>query len=192
VRGVSGPEEHLRADAVRNRAALLEAAAEVLAAAPEASLAEVATRAGLGRATLYRHFESRDALIAAIRAEVLSRAATALADADLAECDTREGLRRAAGALVPLGLRFRILLAEGADTDPEFLTARDRTLAPLAALLERGRAAGEVSPTASPAWLALSLAGLLLTAVRAAAAGLLDPADAGELVATSFLDGHGA
>lgn len=191
MRGVSGPEEHLRADAVRNRAALLEAAAEVLAAAPHASLAEVATRARLGRATLYRHFDNRDALIAAIRAEVLARAATALADADLAQCDTREGLRRAAAALVPLGLRFRILLAEGADTDPEFLAARDRTLAPLAALLERGRAAGEVAATPSTAWLAMALAGLLMTAVRAAAAGVVDPVDAGELVAAAFLDGFG-
>ncbi|HEY0951198.1 TetR/AcrR family transcriptional regulator [Nocardioides sp.] len=188
---MSGPEEHLRADAVRNRAALLEAAAEVLATAPDASLAEVATRARLGRATLYRHFESRDTLIAAIRAEALDRAATALAAADLTQCDTREGLRRAGAALVPLGLRFRILLAEGADTDPEFLAARDRTLAPLAALLERGRATGEIAPTASTPWLGLTLAGLLMTTVRAAAAGLVDPTDAGELVAATFLDGFG-
>ena len=88
-------------------------------------------------------------------------------------------------------MRFRILLTEGADADPEFLTARDQTLAPLVALLERGRAAGEISPTTSAAWLGLALAGLLMTAVRAAAAGLVDPADAGELVAASFLDGFG-
>lgn len=184
-------DEHLRADAVRNRAALLEAAAEVLATTPDASLAEVAARAGLGRATLYRHFENRDALLAGIQAEVLARAAEALAAAHLPECDTREGLRRAAGALVPLGMRFRILLTEGADADPEFLAARDQTLAPLVALLERGRAAGEISPTTSTAWLGLALAGLLMTAVRAAAAGLVDPADAGELVAAGFLDGFG-
>lgn len=184
-------DDHLRADAVRNRAALLEAAAEVLATTPDASLAEVAARAGLGRATLYRHFENRDALLAGIQAEVLARAAEALAAAHLTDCDTREGLRRAATALVPLGMRFRILLTEGSDADPEFLAARNRTLAPLWALLERGQATGEISSRASTPWVGLALAGLLMTTVRAAAAGLVDPGDAGELVAAAFLDGFG-
>ena len=189
---MAGQEEHPRADALRNRAALLDAAAEVLATTPDASLAEVAHRAGLARATLYPHFESRDALLGAIQAEALERAAAALDGAGLPDCSTREGLRRAAGALVPLGMRFRILLTEGSDTDPEFLAARTRTLAPLWTLLERGQATGEISPTASTPWLGLVLAGLLMTTVRAAAAGLVDPGDAGELVAASFLDGFGA
>ena len=188
---MAGQDEHPRADALRNRAALLDAAADVLAAAPDASLTEVAKRAGLARATLYRHFESRDALLGAIQAEALERASAALDGAHLTDCDTREGLRRAATALVPLGMRFRILLTEGADADPEFLAARNRTLAPLWALLERGQATGEISSRASTPWVGLALAGLLMTTVRAAAAGLVDPGDAGELVAAAFLDGFG-
>ena len=184
-------EEHIRADALRNRAALLDAAADVLAVAPHASLSEVATRAGLGRATLYRHFDSRDALRVAIREEALSRAAAALAGEDLTSCDTREALRRAAAVLVPLGMRFRILLTEGSDTDPGFLAARNEALAPLWEVLARGVEAGELSATTSIAWLGMVLAGLLMSAVRAAGAGLIDPADAGALVADSFIDGFG-
>lgn len=185
-------EEHARADAVRNRAALLDAAADVLAVAPHSSLAEVATRAGLGRATLYRHFENREALRAAIRAEALSRAATALADADLLECDTREGIRRAAAVLVPLGVRFRILLSEGADTDEDFLAARNEAMAPLWGVLARGVETGDLPPSANTAWLGLVLAGTLMAAVRAAGAGLIDPAEAGDLVADAFVSGFGA
>lgn len=188
---MAGQDEHPRADALRNRAALLDAAADVLAASPEASLTEVANRAGLARATLYRHFENRDALLGAIQTEALERAAAALDGAGLPDCDTREGLRRAAAALVPLGMRFRILLTEGSDADPGFIAARTRTLAPLVALLERGQKAGEISPAASTPWLGLALAGLLMTTVRAAAMGLVDADDAGELVATTFLDGLG-
>jgi AcrR family transcriptional regulator len=184
-------EEHIRADALRNRAALLDAAADVLAIAPQASLSEVATRAGLGRATLYRHFDSRDALRAAIREEALSRAAAALAGEDLRSCDTREALRRAAAVLVPLGMRFRILLTEGSDADPGFLAARNEALAPLWEVLARGVEAGEVTAPTSTAWLGMVLAGLLMSAVRAADAGLIDPTDAGDLVANSFLDGFG-
>jgi AcrR family transcriptional regulator len=180
-----------RADAVRNRAALVEAAAEVLAASPGASLAEVASRAGLGRATLYRHFESRESLRAAIREEALSRAAEVLATVRLDDCSAREGVRRAAAALVPVGLRFRILLAEGVDTDPDFLAARDRALAPLMRLVQRGVAAGDLRPGADPRWVGMVLAGLLTTAVRAAGAGVIDADQAGDLVSRGLFDGFG-
>lgn len=182
-------EERNRADALRNRAALLDAAAEVLAEAPQASLAEVATRAGLGRATLYRHFDSRSALQAAIREEALARAAATLAAADLSDCDTREGIRRAADALVPLGMRFRILLTDGSDTDADFLAARNQTLAPLWSVLARGVETGELPRTANIGWLGMVLAAVLMTAVRAADAGVIDPGDAGALVADTFMDG---
>jgi AcrR family transcriptional regulator len=184
-------EERARADAMRNRSALLDAAADVLAVAPQASLAEVATRAGLGRATLYRHFENRDALRAAIRAEALSRASEALAGAGLSDCGTHEGIRRAAAVLVPLGMRFRILLTEGADNDEDFLAARNEALEPLFGVLIRGVENGELSRSANPAWLGLVLAGILMSAVRAAGAGLIDPDGAGDLVANAFMDGSG-
>jgi AcrR family transcriptional regulator len=55
----------LRADARRNRDALLVAAAALFAErGVDASLEEVARRAGVGIGTLYRHFPSREALIA--------------------------------------------------------------------------------------------------------------------------------
>src|SRR4249920_3641571 len=56
-----------RADAVRNRERVLEAAAEVFSAGgPDASLEAVARRAGVGIGTLYRHFPTREALFEAV------------------------------------------------------------------------------------------------------------------------------
>jgi AcrR family transcriptional regulator len=62
----------MRADARRNRERLLEAALEVFAEqGTDVSLDTVATRAGVGIGTLYRHFPNRDALVeAAYRTEV--------------------------------------------------------------------------------------------------------------------------
>lgn len=58
---------NLRADAQRNRDALLAAAKEVFAeAGPEAPLSEIARRAGVGQGTLYRRFPTREALIATV------------------------------------------------------------------------------------------------------------------------------
>ena len=181
-----------RADAQRNRAAILDVAAEVLAAEPNASLSEVAARAGLGRATIYRHFASREALLAAIRAEVLSRAGAALAALDLTEVSLREGVRQAASELVPIGMRFRILLAEQVDENSEFLAARARTLSPLGQLIHRGVATGELAAGTDVLWAGQVLAALLMTAVRAADLGVLDPARAADAVATTFCDGFAA
>jgi len=56
-----------RADSIRNRERLLEAAAAVFSAGgPEASLEAVAKRAGVGIGTLYRHFPTREALFEAV------------------------------------------------------------------------------------------------------------------------------
>jgi AcrR family transcriptional regulator len=66
-----------RADAQRNRELLLEAAKVAFAAVgPDASLDEIARRAGVGIGTLYRHFPNRDAIVEA----VYSRAVQQLAD----------------------------------------------------------------------------------------------------------------
>jgi AcrR family transcriptional regulator len=57
----------LRADAQRNRDALLVVAAAAFADdGPDISLQEIATRAGVGIGTLYRHFPDREALIFAV------------------------------------------------------------------------------------------------------------------------------
>ncbi|GGN05574.1 AcrR family transcriptional regulator [Actinoplanes campanulatus] len=56
-----------RRDAQRNRAAILKAASAVLARdEPGALMPEIARRAGIGQATLYRHFPDRTALTVAV------------------------------------------------------------------------------------------------------------------------------
>jgi len=68
VAGGCGPARPLRADARRNYERLLTAAAEAFAehGADDASLEEIARRAGVGIGTLYRHFPTRQALLEAV------------------------------------------------------------------------------------------------------------------------------
>ena len=57
----------MRADARRNYDALVAAADEIFTAhGPGASLDEIARRAGVGNATLYRHFPDRRDLLVAV------------------------------------------------------------------------------------------------------------------------------
>src|ERR1700710_2006963 len=73
-----------RADAERNRARLLETAKAAFAEKGSgASLDEIARIAGVGAGTLYRHFPTRDALVAAVyrnETEQLVAAADRLAE----------------------------------------------------------------------------------------------------------------
>lgn len=65
----TGPaSEQVRKDAQRNRDAILQAARELFAESADVAMCEVARRAGVGQATLYRNFADRSALAA----EVLS------------------------------------------------------------------------------------------------------------------------
>jgi AcrR family transcriptional regulator len=61
-----------RVDAVRNRQLLLDAAAEAFAErGSEVSIGEIAQRAGIGKGTVFRHFASKEELLAAIMLRLL-------------------------------------------------------------------------------------------------------------------------
>src|SRR5262249_14597818 len=63
-------ERPMRADARRNHARLVAAARDAFTEhGPEASLDDIARRAEVGPGTLYRHFPTRDALLAAVYRE---------------------------------------------------------------------------------------------------------------------------
>ncbi len=78
------PKRRPRADSLRNRELLLDAAREVFSAGgPGASLDAVARKAGVGIGTLYRHFPTREALFQAVyKREVDDLVALAQALAD--------------------------------------------------------------------------------------------------------------
>jgi AcrR family transcriptional regulator len=82
--GERAPVRRPRADAERNRVRVLEAAKVAFAdKGSAASLEEIAPAAGVGIGTLYRHFPTRDALIAAVyrnETDQLAAAAARLAE----------------------------------------------------------------------------------------------------------------
>src|SRR5215211_7676632 len=145
----------------RVTAAILDGAARLFAVQGEqASMNDVAAAAGVARATVYRYFPNRQALL-----DELARAAVADADARLEaaridEVAPEEGIARAVRALVEVGESFVLLARERVRSDPELF---ERRLAqPLRELFERGQAARDIRADITPARLTESLIGLIV------------------------------
>ncbi|MFF9410723.1 TetR/AcrR family transcriptional regulator [Streptomyces anandii] len=84
-----------RADALRNRERIVTAAREMFVEhGPEVPLDEIARRAGVGNATLYRNFPDRDALVREVVCSVMDRTARAAEDALAETGDAFEALER--------------------------------------------------------------------------------------------------
>jgi AcrR family transcriptional regulator len=157
----STPTRKARSDAQANRQKLLEAAHFQFAQeGPDASLNEVARRAGVGVATLYRHFPTRDDLVGAVYANELDElgaavdeylatmtpdeALTAWGQRFLEYATTKRGLGEALQAIRARGgLQPKTVLTESMDK-----------------LLDAGRAAGTIKVADNSEDMLLASAGL--------------------------------
>ncbi|MFJ9213385.1 TetR-family transcriptional regulator [Streptomyces sp. L-9-10] len=103
---------HLRADAARNSEKILRAAREVYAEiGPDAMLEDIARRAGVGIATLYRRFPNKEALVnAALKQSMTEQFSPAIEQA-LSDEDPRQGLVTLLEAALSLVARERNTVA---------------------------------------------------------------------------------
>jgi len=146
---------NLDARAIRSRKALLDAGIELLLQNPSASLTEIAAHAGVGRATLYRQFDSREQLVQALAVESFNLKEQRLVPLKEQDLTAEETLKQLFELLMPLADRFHFLLSlwSIAEKDPEVMALYNRQLYDLVALVERGKKEGSINQSLDSNWL---------------------------------------
>ena len=165
---LSETDRPLRADARRNHERILESARVVFAqAGPDAQIDDVARHAGVGVGTVYRHFPTKEALLAELVRQKFrlfaDRARDALAK-DGEPFALIEGLirRNAATAASDAGIQYALASA-GEQAWTQAQAEQDELLALTAELIERARRAGTIRPDVEATDIGMLMCGLCST-----------------------------
>ncbi|WP_280727217.1 TetR/AcrR family transcriptional regulator [Kitasatospora sp. MAA4] len=144
----------LRADASRNRERILTAAREILSeSGAEAPLDEIAKRAGVGNATLYRNFPDRSSLVRAVARSVMERILVQAEQGLVDGSEPFDALRR----FVHVAAEERIgalcsMLTAGVDLaqDEQLFAIRAQLEGVVEQLMQRAREAGQLRTDVGP------------------------------------------
>lgn len=171
--------------------AILAAAFELLAENPGASLADIAKRAGVGRATLHRYFSGRDDLILALTKAAI-REMDEAADAACEGCTSHsDALQKCLAALIPLGDRYRFMASDPLDDHPEIASEFARQENETLEMVEGAKKEGLFDPTVPTSWIATAYEGLLYAAWESVQAGQATPTQAADLAWRTLTNGLG-
>ncbi|GGR87056.1 TetR family transcriptional regulator [Streptomyces humidus] len=138
-----------RADALRNRERIVSAAREMFTEfGPEVPLDEIARRAGVGNATVYRNFPDRDALVREVVCSVLDRTVQA-GQVALAETgDAFGALERFVHAAADERISALCPMVSSTfdEHHPDLEAARERVERIIEEVMDRAKAAGQLRP----------------------------------------------
>lgn len=180
----------LRADARAKALATLEAADRLLRVNPSATMEQIARAAGASRATVHRHFATREALLVALSRWALGRIVAALEDARVHEGPAEEALFRATRNVIAakVGLEYTRTLPPA--DDPLVAAAQERLRALAADVLTRCRDEGLIASGVDPQW-ALTTFYALVHEAAVQDSGATAPEERAARVVTTLLHGVG-
>jgi AcrR family transcriptional regulator len=178
-----------RADAQRNIAAILDAGLVCFSRNADASVAEVARAAGVGRVTLYGHFPSRQALMDAVLAHAIRQANTVLDAEAIDRGPASDALSRLVRSSWRVVDHHRSLLAAAhRDLPPARIRQHhDQAMARVERLIARGQDEGDFRTDLPRPWLVATFYNLMHGAAEEVDAGRLDPAQAPGVLAATIL-----
>ena len=166
----------------------MDAAVDALASDPEASMAEIARRAGVVRATVYVHFPTREALVEAVTTRAITEAATTIQAAEPEQGNAGDALRRVVVSAWRSLERYHALVAINTQLPQAELRARHQAvMAILEPLIERGQRDGTFRSEVAPAWHLSMLLALIHAASAELRSGRISHRDAEDALVATIL-----
>lgn len=163
------------------RDAVIEAAFDLFSRDPSASISEVAAAAGVGRATLHRHFAGRADLVLALANIATEELNEAVKSAVAGAPSWTEALRLSMGAIIPLADRNWFLAQEPLEHHPDIAAAHAAQQAELVEAIDEARKEGAFAPEVPTSWIAAAYDTLIYAGWQAVREGDLTPAQAADL-----------
>lgn len=184
-------EEHMnKADAryQKSRFAIVESSIQLLLSNPDAGMSEIALAAGVGRATLYRHFETRDELIKELTLLCLEETDEVLRPLKEKGMNGLDAIIESIRVIVPMADRFRFLmsLTSIGASDKKIGQIYRRQLKELIDYVEDAKRAGDISKSLPTDWVVASYDALLNAAWGLIQYDRMDSDQATELFIRSF------
>jgi TetR/AcrR family transcriptional repressor of mexCD-oprJ operon len=168
-----------RADAERSIASITNAALEELADDPDVSMAEIARRAGVVRATIYMHFPTRESLLDAVMEHATALVADAARAAEPERGEPKEALERVLLATWRQLAQFHSVLQININrlSAKELRRRHLPVTTQIVPLLERGQAQRVFRDDVSPDWLIAVVRAIVHVASTELQAGRLSEAE---------------
>jgi len=142
-----------RSDARQSAAAVLDAAIQVLAARPDASMDEIARAAGVSRQTVYAHFPSRDAMIDAVTGQASAEFTGLLDGLDLDQAPPAQALTRLLDAGWRVAARYPFLWLQPAVDPAKDAERHAPVMDRMLDIVRRGQASGDFDASVPAHWL---------------------------------------
>ena len=168
---------------MKSKDTLVSDAITLLSSKPAASMEEIAKAIGVGRATLFRHFKSRQALIDEIDLQCNKRLRQATAPFLTLDLPADKILFLLVQALIAEGEIFHFLTLESVNIhNPEIEKERQQELAELAQLVEQLAEQGKINNQLPTEWIAGVIDQLIILAWQMIRQGKLTPQKATQWV----------
>jgi TetR/AcrR family transcriptional repressor of mexCD-oprJ operon len=176
-----------RADAIRNRDGILDAALDLFLVNPRANMAEIAAAAGVGRVTLYGHFASRSELMDVLFERTISRAEEQLSGLELKGDPVAAMERLIVSSWRIVDAFHRLLGAAELELSQDRIREHHHTpMQRVSGLITRGRKEGVFRDDQPASWQTACFYALLHAAASEVRTGRLAEADAQSAVVVSI------
>jgi TetR/AcrR family transcriptional repressor of mexCD-oprJ operon len=181
-----------KGEALRDRtaAAIIDSAAAIMAEQGGiASMNEIASAAGVSRATLYRYFPSRETLLHALATTGIEELAARIADADLHGIPVEQAIARLTRGFIALGSKYAALTGGGYQRTNNHPDAEVLLTEPVRTLFRRGIADGSLRADLAPEVLTDLYSALIKAGLEMTTGGRMGTEEAAAAVMTIFLNG---